>query len=109
MLDVLDAPCEVVVLELLGGCVEDGVGLCAVPHASSFSVLASSVDGVDDGVGLNGVACDGLVVHQPNVNNATVGLDGVVGVFCVTLEHEVSSLLWCHLHPLGSSVDYLLP
>ena len=73
------------------------MGLCAVPRASSFSVLAGGVDGVDNGVGQNGIASDRLVVHQPNVDDATVGLDEVVGVYCVTLKHEVSSVLWCHL------------
>ena len=97
LLDVLDSPCEVVVLELLRGCVEDDVGLCAVPHTSSFSVLAGGVDGVDNGVGQNGIANDRLVVHQPNVDDATVGLDEVVGVYRVTLKHELSSVLWCHL------------
>jgi hypothetical protein len=73
------------------------VCLGAIPHATSLGVLTGDVDGVDDGVGQDGVASDGLVIHEPNVDDATVGLDGVVGVFCVVLKHEVSSLWWCHL------------
>ena len=90
-------PGEVVVLNFLGGRVEDDVCLNPVAHSSALGVLTCSVDGIDDGVGEQGVASDGLVVHQPYVDDPAVGMDGVVRVFCVALEHEVSSFLWCLL------------
>ena len=58
----------------------------SVANASAFGVLARGVDGVDDGVDEDGVAYDGLVVHQPDVDDAAVGVDGVVGVLRVLLE-----------------------
>ena len=80
LLNVLDAPSEVVVLPLLGGCVEKDVGLGSVANTSALGVLAGGFDGVYDGVGEDGVASDGLVVHQPYVHDAAAWVDGVEGV-----------------------------
>ena len=109
MLYVVDAPSEKVVLQLLGSCVEDDVGLRPISRASSFGALASGVDGVYDSVDEDGVTSDGLVIHQPYVNQTAVWVDGVEGVLGVLLSEVSPSLCRGQLQPLGSVVEDLLP
>ena len=56
-----------------------------VSDSTSFGILASSVDGVDDGVGHYGVTDDSLVVHNPNVYQAALWVYVVVRVGSVVL------------------------
>ena len=92
MSDFGKVPSVVLLLILFLGGVNDGVCLDAVANSSSFGVLASDVDGVDDGVHEYGVTYDGLVIHQPYVDQSTVWVNVVVGVVGVVLEHVVASL-----------------
>ena len=55
------------------------MGLDSVSNTSTLGVLAGDVDGVDDCVDENGVASNGLVVHEPYVHDAAVWVDGVEG------------------------------
>ena len=86
-----EAPKEVVLLQLLQGGVKDDVCLDPAAHSPSLWVLAYGVDGVDDGVGEEWVASKGLVIHQPEVNHAAVGMDGVVWILCVVLDQVGAS------------------
>ena len=54
-----------VLLELFRRGVDDGVCFCAITNAASLGVLASDVDGVDDGVNEFGLTEYCLVVHDP--------------------------------------------
>ena len=74
-----------ILLDLVWAGVEDTVCFDTVAHSSSFGVLARGVDGVDDCVSELWVADDSLVVHQPHVDDASVGVYGVVWVLCVVL------------------------
>ena len=85
MPDFVESPSKMIVVELLWSGIEDDVGLCGVADSAAFGVLACDVDGVDDGVREEGVACDGLVVHEPDVDDAAVWVDEVVRVLCVVL------------------------
>ena len=70
---------------LFRGSVDDDAVFESVAYASSLWLLACCVDGVDDAVYKFGVADDGLVVHQPDVDDSAVWVDSVVGVLCVAL------------------------
>ena len=80
-----------------------------VTYASSFRALACGVDGVYHGVDQGWVADDGLVVHQPDVDDAAVGVGGVVVVVGVMLDQVGTSLVGCLLDPLCSCVCDALP
>ena len=72
-------------LYLLGSGVDAGVGLCSVTDAASFGALTLGVDGVEDGADESGVACNGLVIHQPDVNHAALWVCVVKGSVCALL------------------------
>ena len=65
----------------------------AIPDASSLGVLACVIDGVDDGVYEFWVTDDGLIVHDPDVHQSSVGMDQAHWVISVVLEHVGPSFL----------------
>ena len=75
----------VIALILVSGSVNDGMRFGSIPYPSSVWVLASDVDGVDDGVHEYGVTYDGSVVHHPDIDQSSVWVDVVVRVVGVVL------------------------
>ena len=65
--------------------------LDAVSDTSSTGALAGDVIGVDDGVDESGVTDDGLVVHDPNVDESAVKVHCVEWLLCVVCKHVLSS------------------
>ncbi len=84
--------------------VDADVGLESVANPSSLWVLARRVHCVDDGARESGVTENRLVVHEPDVDEAAVGVNGVVGVLGILLKNVNSVFFWCHLEPLQSLV-----
>ncbi len=67
------------------------------------------IDGVYDSISEGWVTYDGLVVHQPDVDDAAVRVYGVVGVLRVMLKQMRPAILRCRVQPWGSFVCDLLP
>ena len=83
--------------------------LTPLPDASSFRVLASGVDGVDDRVGEPGVARNCLIAHNPDVHESSVWVDCVVGIVGVMVARALTSLLGGCAEPGFAIVDCSLP
>ena len=98
-----------IVEQLLWNGVDDSMCFCSVADSSYFGVLARGANGVDDGVSVCGVTQNGLVIHEPNVDKASMGVDGVVWVLCVVLQKVCASIAGGHLKPLGPLVGDGLP
>jgi hypothetical protein len=75
----------------------------------SVAYLAGAVNRVYYCVNEGWVADDGLVIHKPNIHDASSGVDGVEGVLGVLLDEKGTSFVGCHLNPLGSFVNDVLP
>ena len=109
LLNKWEIPGVLLLKVLFGGCIEYDVRFDSVPDASSFRVLASSVDGVDDRVGEPGVADNGWIVRDPDVHESSVWVDGVVGIVGVMVEHALPWLLGGCAEPDCAVVECALP
>ena len=85
LLDAGDAPFMRLLCDLLCGGVDNGVGFDSVSDTSACGVNFL-VHNVKYNTGQSGVASDGLVAHEPDVDKSTIVLDHIKWVYCVLLK-----------------------
>ena len=80
-----------VLLALLGCSIQVNACFDAAPNSFSRGILARDVDSVNDRANELRVKNDSLVVHYPNINEASVGMDQAQWVLCIMFEHVGST------------------
>ena len=86
LLDAWDVPLVCLLTDLLCCGVNNGVGFGPVTDSSTCGVCTLLVHCLQYCTSQSGVAGNGLIIHEPDVNKPTAMLDLVEGVNCVLLE-----------------------
>ena len=104
-----EVPCGLVLLNLVMAGIEDDVGFGAIADPSSFWVLTGDVHCVNDRVDEGGVADDGLVIHDTDIDESAIRMDVVEWVLWVMFKGLLASDARWELEPTLAASDSVCP